>query len=65
MKRVPGFYWVELVHMRGVATISRWNGVGWVHIPGVWASTPRVRKVLSERLAPPEQRVRWPRGGRS
>lgn len=51
MKREPGFYWVELVHWK-VATIARWNGIGWVFPSGLSAS-PRVRKVVSGRLTPP------------
>lgn len=53
-KRQVGFYWVALVHRPGVPTIARWNGAGWVLMPGTWASsTPRVRRVLSGPLAAP------------
>jgi hypothetical protein len=53
VKRSPGFYWVVLVHLPGVATIARWNGREWSL--SVWDGDreARVRKVLSGRLAPP------------
>lgn len=51
-RRAPGFYWVVLVHLAGNATVAHWNGHVWV-IPSILAATPRVRKVISDRLIPP------------
>jgi hypothetical protein len=54
VKRVTGFYWVELVRWRGVPIVAHWNGVEWAFAARSYPLlSPRVRKVLSGRLNPP------------
>lgn len=49
-KRERGHYWVLLKHWR-IATVAFWNGRDWRFTEA--PLYPHVRKVVSERLTPP------------
>lgn len=52
MKRVPGYYWVVLVHWCGVPTVAYWTGERWCKPAEFLCTTVRVRKVIA-RITPP------------